>query len=361
MDLHLFTAALILLALGLIFAYSVSYPHAIRFVSTGDPAYYLKRQLLFAAIGLVALVALMYIPLKLWKSAPMMTWILIVTLALLLGVLFAGVNYGRQAKRWLCLWGFCFQPSEIAKITVVLYTARFLAAAGERIRHLIRGLLPLLLVVGMILLLIYKEPHLGATVVIAVTFLVLLFVGGARLRHLIGLMIMGAGGLFYSIFTSPYQMRRLMAWIDPLTYPLTAGYQIIHARTALARGGWSGVGWGRSIEKFFYLPECLSDSLLAVVGEEIGFLGLSFILLTFLFIAWRGLRLAERAKDDFSRYTAVGLSTTLFFQALLNYLVNTNLVPQTGVGLPFFSIGGSALVCFLASIGLLLNISRQVS
>ncbi len=361
-DRPLFYATVILVALGIVAVCSASYPRAAdeagRFAA-------MWRQLSWAGIGFLALIVALYLPPELLRSPRLVAGFGLFVLALLVVVLLPGLgtSHGRGTARWLMLGPISVQPSELAKLALCLALALYCAELRDRLRQ--RGtLLPILVAVGLVCWLVLKQPHLGATMVIAAGSLVVLFVAGARWQHL-GLVVL-LGGLLasWSLVRHPYQMARVTAWLHPeLADPSDDAYQSLHCATALARGGLFGRGPGHSIEKFDYLPECYTDSILAVVGEELGFLGTLAILALFGTVAQRGLYISAslgRYHDWFGGYLAAGLTTMIFLQAMLNVWVTTGLMPQTGVGLPFISYGGSALCCFLFEVGLLLNLGRQV-
>lgn len=361
-DRPLFFATVILVALGIVAVCSASYPRA---ADEADRLAAMWRQLTWAGIGFLALVFALYLPPDLLRAPGLVAGVGLFTLALLLIVLLPGLgtSHGRGTARWLMLGPISVQPSELAKLALCLVLARYCSEHRDRLRRR-HALVPILLVIGLACALVLKQPHLGATMVLAAGSLVVLFVAGARWQHL-GLVLL-LGGLLasWSLVRHPYQMDRVTAWLHPeLADPSDDAYQSLHCATALARGGLFGRGPGHSIEKFDYLPECYTDSILAVVGEELGFLGTLAILALFGTVALRGLYISAnlcRMQDWFGCYLAAGLTTMVFLQAMLNVWVTTGLMPQTGVGLPFISYGGSALCCFLFEVGLLLNLGRQV-
>jgi cell division protein FtsW len=358
-DMMLFVLAVLLVAVGLVFIYSASYPKAHQ-VKPDQPALYLIRQALYAGFGLVGFFVMAYLPLSIWRLRWMPPLLLGITLVAL-GLCFippVGTDLGRQAWRWIRLGPLLIQCSELAKLVVVLYLAFFLSEKKpEQLATFQQGLLPALTVVGGILLLILLQPHLGAVLVIGGTALVLLFVGGIPWRQLGALLGVGTVLVGVAIFLCPYRKERFEAWINPLSDPQNRGYHAIHHGTALARGGVTGRGFIESIEKFFYLPECYSDSILAIIGEEMGLVGTLTLLFLLFSLAYRGFNNALHCPEPYHKLLGVGLSSLILTQSLLNYAVVTNTLPQTGMGLPFISYGGTSLVCHLAAVGLLFNLS----
>ncbi|HHY93213.1 MAG TPA: cell division protein FtsW, partial [Firmicutes bacterium] len=266
---------------------------------------------------------------------------------------------GGGARRWLQVGPLNVQPSEVAKLCTVLFLAGFLAERGDRIRHFWRGLLPVLVVVGILCLLILKQPDLGTAVALAGTAGVMLFAAGADLRHLAGLGAAAVPVLWWAIMGEEYRRVRFLAFLNPAADPQGSGYHIIQSLYALGSGGLLGVGLGQSHQKFLYLPERHTDFIFAILGEEIGLLGTLAVLFLFFLLAWRGCRAAMLAPDRFGTLLAIGIISMVTLQALVNIGVVTGSLPITGIPLPFISYGGSSLVFSLASIGILLNISSQ--
>lgn len=377
--LRIFQVTMALVAFGVVVVYSASYPRAAheyavrvaKAIEQGErlelPAAQaieeavvaqqsvMRRQLMWAGLGTLTLLLGFYFPYRWLRSRGFARFLMFVSALLLVAVKLYGSNRG-GSERWLPLGPVTIQPSEIAKIAVMIYLAGALSRLGPKIKEA-RWFARTMMVTGGIAALILIEPHLGATMVLLATILAVLLVGGARREHLT--MVVAAGLLLVSlsIATHPYQQNRLRAWLHPDRYE-ALGYQAVHCGTALARGGPAGRGMGRSIEKFFYLPESHTDSALAVVGEELGFLGCTALLGLFGLFAWRGLLISGTCADEFGRLLAAGLTTLIVFQAFFNFGVTTGLLPQTGVGLPFISYGGSSLCCFMGAVGLIMNVSR---
>jgi len=377
--LNLFSITMALVAIGVMVVYSASYPRAARDharrvakqIQRGErlplPATQaieeavvaqqsvMRRQLQWAGVGLICLLLGFYCPHRLLRSRRVALLLLLLSATLLVAVKVYGSNRG-GSERWLEFGPVNLQPSEIAKISLIIFLAGMLSRIGPRIREL-GWFAKAMGVSGGVAFLIYIEPHLGATLVLMATVLAVLAMAGARRKHLSVVVLAGFVLVVASIACRPYQQNRIKAWLHPERYE-QLGYHALHCSTALARGGVAGRGMGRSIEKFFYLPECYTDSVVAVVGEETGWLGCVLLLSLFGAFAWRGLFIAETCADPFGRMLAAGLTTLIVFQAFFNFGVTTGLLPQTGVGLPFISYGGSSLCCFMGAVGLIMNVSR---
>jgi cell division protein FtsW len=253
---------------------------------------------------------------------------------------------------------FSFQPAEAAKLAMALYLANFLANRGARLREFRRGVVPPLLITGLMFGLILAQPDLGSALSIGLVTFVMLFVGGARVTHLVGLVLIGIPGVLAAILGEEYRRRRLLAFLDPWADPQGAGFHIIQSLLALGSGGLLGVGLGNSRQKFFYLPERHTDFIFSILGEELGLIGTGAVVVLFALFAYRGFRVARRAPDQFSSLLAAGITTMVVLQAVLNIGVTTGVLPITGVPLPFLSFGGSSLLFTMIASGMLLNISQ---
>lgn len=357
-DFIIFFTIMALLALGVVMVYSSSAVSA--YVNFHDSYYFLKRQIIWASLGIVAMLFTMNIDYHIWRklAKPVMA----ITLVLLVLVLVPGLGrVVNGARRWLGFGSIYLQPSEIAKLSMVLFSAGSLAARQDKIGSFIKGVVPhlagLLVVFGLIL----KEPDLGTALAIGGTVFVMLFVAGAKLKHLGSLGAIGVVGVIIAIIAEPYRLKRLVAFSDPWSDPLDTGYHIIQSLYAIGSGGLFGVGLGRSREKFLYLPEPHTDFIFAILGEELGFIGTVTVLILFFLFAWRGFKVAISAPDIYGSIMAAGLTTMIILQALMNIAVVTASMPVTGIPLPFLSFGGSALIFTLAGVGILLNISRYVN
>lgn len=352
-DLVLFGTTLALLVIGIVTVFSASYTTGLR--EFGDPYYYMKRQILWAALGVIALVIVMHVDYRVWRRWSVAGLLLAV---LLLGlVLVIGTEAG-GGRRWIRVGPLSMQPSELAKLAVVNFLAAYIAAQGGGIRRLFQGFLFPMAVVGFIFLLILAERDFGTSVALGLNAVVMLFAAGAQLWHLGLIALVAVPGLFLLIYLEPYRMRRITSFLNPWADPLGAGWNIIQSLYAIGSGGLFGLGLGAGRQKFAYLPEQHTDFIYAVLGEEMGFLGTATVALLFFVFAWRGYRTALRAPDLYGAMLAVGLTSMIVLQAFINMGVVTGSMPVTGITLPFISAGGSSLLVTLAAIGVLLNVSR---
>lgn len=352
-DFLLFSTIMILVAIGVVMVFSASSYSA--FYTNGDSMQYLKKQGVSAIIGLIAMFFMIKIDYHKVKKYTGIT--MIVSVILLIVVLFCPDVKG--ARRWIPLPGFSLQPSELAKYVVVLYMAKSLEIKGEKIKSFTYGILPYLLVSGFFAGLVLAEKNLSiATVILCVT-LIILFVAGARWIHFFELLgtVVTFGVTF--ILVEPYRMDRLMNFRNPWANPKKEGYQLIQSLLALGSGGIWGAGIGKSRQKCYYIPEPHTDFIFAVIGEELGLIGCAIIVILFLILIWRGVRTAIRAKDTYGTLLAIGITSVIAIQAIINIAVVTGSMPVTGVPLPFISYGGSSLLFNLMAMGILLNISRQ--
>ncbi|MDD4146432.1 MAG: putative lipid II flippase FtsW [Clostridia bacterium] len=349
-DLLLFFTTLFLLAIGIVMVFSASYYDTLE----KDPYFYLHKQLIWAALGFV--VMLMMTRIDYFRLKPYINVIFGVAFVLLIVVLFFEPIKG--AQRWLDL-GFCkIQPSEIMKLSMVLFLAKELSKVGPRMKNLFTGVGPFLLLLGVVGGLIMKEPDLGTTLAIAGTTFVLLIAAGLRLGHFFVLSFSGVGIVIALILADPNRINRIIGYLDPWSHASKEGYQLINSLYALGSGGLFGMGLGNSRQKLDYLPEQNTDFIYAILGEELGFIGAFLVILLFCLLAWRGYRIALACPEIFGSFLAVGITTMIVLQAFINMGVVTGLLPITGIGLPFISYGGSSLLFSMIGVGILLNISR---
>lgn len=263
------------------------------------------------------------------------------------------------AQRWLNLGPLSFQPSEFAKLCLVVFTAYGLSRRPERITNFRQGMLPYLVIMGLAAGLILMQPDLGTAVTLAGTIVLMLFAAGASLVHLGALGVLGAGALALTIWTEPYRLRRFLAFLDPEKDPSGSGWHILNSLMSLGSGGLLGTGLGQGRHsKFLYLPERQTDFIFAVIGEELGFIGACLVILLFILFIWRGLKVAITSPDSFGSLLAAGIVSGVGIQAIINIGVVTSSLPVTGITLPFLSFGGTSLVFTLLGVGVLLNISR---
>jgi cell division protein FtsW len=355
-DYSILIPALLLIGLGLVMVYSASSNLAAH--RLGDSYFYLKRQAVFSLLGIGLLVLGKNIPCTLYGR---LVYPLLITSFLLLTLLFipgVGSKVG-GACRWLNLGGFRFQPSELAKFSLVIFLAYSMAKKGSEMGSFTRGFLPHLLVAGAFMLLIVLEPDLGTAVIIGCWVLVLLFVGGVNLLQLFSVFLVSAPVVLWLIWHADYRLKRWWAFINPWEDPKGIGFQIVHSFLAFGSGGVWGAGLGNSKQKLFYLPEPHTDFVLSIAAEELGLLGLTVIVVLFGILIIRGIKVALDASDLYKSYLAMGLSCLLGIQVLVNMGVVMGLLPTKGLTLPFLSYGGSSLLVNLLSVGILLNISSR--
>ena len=344
----------ILVLFGLVMVFSASAVYAME--THNDSYYFLKRQVLWLTLGCGALWVARKANYHQWEQYTYL--IMIVTLALLIAVMIPG--FGKKvggAQRWLSLGGFSFQPSELAKFTLVLFMAKSLVKRADKLRDFAYGYLPNMIVLGFFFVPILFQPDFGtAMIIFAVTF-TMLFIAGVRKKFLFlsGLAVIPFA--VSAIFSADYRARRIFAFLNPWQDPSDTGFQAIQSFYAFGRGGTWGLGLGDSNQKLFYLPEAHTDFIFSVVGEELGFIGAMAVILLFFVLVWRGLMIAYRAKDAFGAHLAIGVTLLLGFQAFINMGVATGLLPTKGLTLPFISMGGSSMVVSMLCVGVLLNIS----
>jgi cell division protein FtsW len=353
----LLTATLCLLALGAVMVYSASSARNLL-GGNGDGTQYLVRTVLFGAIGLVVMRVLSRRGVELLQRlTPVM---LLGSFVLLLAVLLPGIGIQvNGARRWIGPGSLSFQPSELMKLSLILYAAQFLAAHPKRIRTFKGMLAPVMVVTGAAALLVAAEPDLGTALVICFSVCALLIAAGVPLRYLAYLAAVGGAMILLLALVQPYQQARLTAFLDPWASKSTSGFQAVQGQIALGSGGLFGVGLGQSVQKIFYLPEAHTDFILAVIGEELGAVGVTVVIALFGMVCWAGLRIARAATAPYAKLLATGLTSLILCQATLNIFVVLGIAPLTGVPLPFISYGPTNLTVMLAAVGLLLNVADR--
>jgi len=353
-DFVLFITTLALIGIGLIMVFSSSSVTAN--VNYGDAYYYFKKQLMWSFIGLVAMIVVMKLNFNRLRdfAVPMLILALIF---LVLVVTPLGMEV-KGSSRWFVLGPVRFSPSEFAKLAMVLFLAKSMEANINKIGSFTKGVLPYVFMLALGCGLIMLQPDLGTAFVLAGTVFFMMLVSGAKVSHLGLISLPGIAAVFAAIIFEPYRMERLIAFTNPWKYANDQGFQTIQSLYALGSGGLFGMGLGRSRQKFFYLPEQHTDFIFAILGEELGFIGVTLVLGLFLLFAWRGFKIAMNAPDNFSRILASGLTILIIFQAIINIGVVSGALPVTGITLPFISYGGTSLLFSMMGVGLLLNISR---
>jgi cell division protein FtsW len=350
---------LLFCVLGLmIFGWVMVYSSSALYAETHyhDQYYFLKRQVLWSLIGLAFFMVAANIPFKFWqKNCHIIFLVTVVALVLVLGI---GPKIS-GARRWIRIGGFNFQPSELAKLSIILLAADYLDRRQSRLKNFKKGLLPILSMVGLVLALILKEPDLGTPVLMGAVFLALLILGGARWKHLTLMAVSAVPLIALAIFQVRYRLARLLAYLNPWSDAQGAGYQLVQSLMAMGSGGLFGRGLGESKIKIAHLPDAHTDFIFSVLGEELGLLGTLSCVALFFFLCFRGLRIARKAPTCFSMLVAAGISLTIGLQAVINMGVACGMFPTKGMPLPFVSFGGSSLVVMMLSVGILANVSRQ--
>lgn len=323
-----------------------------------DAFFFAKRQMLFAALGIIAMFFFMNFDYWTWRSWA--KFLLIVCFILLIAVLIPGIGMVRNGSRsWIGVGAFSIQPSEFMKFAMIAFLAKFLSENQKNITTIRKGLFPSLGLVFLAFAIIMLQPDLGTATVMVGACTVMIFVAGAKIRHFIGLGLIGVFGFAVLVLSAPYRIKRITSFLDPWEDPLGSGFQIIQSLYAIGPGGLFGLGLGQSRQKFFYLPEPQTDFIFAIVAEELGFIGGSLVLLLFALLLWRGIIIALGAPDLYGSLLAVGIIAMVAIQVIINIGVVTGLMPVTGITLPFLSYGGSSLTLMLMAIGVLLNISQH--
>ncbi len=352
-----FLTSIVLLAVGLIMLYSASSVES--FNNYGNTSHYLIHQLLYGALGGLILMAIFSrVDYHIWqKYIPHIIIIAFFALAL---VKVNGIGFAAGgANRWIHLGPIFFQPAELAKVAMIFYIAGWIEKKGNFLHDFYFGLLPSLLIIGLFAFLILWQPDLGTMLVVVLTSLIMLFMGGMKWRHVFWIIVSGVLLAWGFIKTAPYRARRITTFLDPTFDPKGISYQINQALLAIGAGGWFGYGYGLSRQKHNYLPEAMGDSIFAVMSEELGLFRVLLVMGIFILFAYQGFKIAKAAPDTFGKLVAVGITSAIILQALINIGAMVGILPLTGIPLPFFSYGSSSLIVTLASIGILLNISRH--
>jgi cell division protein FtsW len=355
-DSRLLMVVLALLCIGLVMVYSASAFVAAR--AYGDASYFFQKQLLAVILGVIVMLITMRVDYRQWRRYSLAGMLII--LPLLIIVLKFGRN-ANGASRWLTIGSFLsIQPSEIVKLILALYIADWLARKGNQVSTFLYGLAPFVILVGVVLGLVLLENDMGTAIIIAGFATAMFFTAGANIVQF--LLAMACGGFIFLVeaLSKGYRYLRLIGFLDPFKHITDINLQLYQSLLALGSGGWLGIGLGASRQKTGYLPLPFTDSIFAILGEELGYIGCTLVVALFLFLAFRGFRLARRTQDIYGALLATGITTWLVAQAMINIGATTDSVPYTGVPLPFISYGGSSLVISLAAVGVLLNISRYI-
>ncbi len=354
-DFPLFIVLMLICAFGMVMLFSASYYYAQN--KFGDGLYYVKDQVLFFAAGLAALLVISHIKYSIYKKyAWVLYFVLIAALAVTLTPLGKSAN---GAQRWIQLpGGFRLQPAELSKVILVILYAAFMTNRQTKMTNFWQGVVPVLFYMLIPCVLIILQPNLSMVIIIAVMTVLMLYLGGAKGWHLGVLAAVGLVGLGVLIVIAPYRFARFKTFLDPFGDPSDSGYQIVQSLYAFGNGGLFGQGINYSRQKLLFLPYRESDFILSIIGEELGFVGCLGLMIAYMFVIYRGIRIAQRCRDRFGSLLAAGITSVLAIQVLINVGVVTSSIPATGQTLPFISAGGTSMIVFMASMGILLNISR---
>ena len=356
MDRLYLLTVLLLLGFGLVMLFSASFAYA--FYWKNDSFYYIRKQILFALVGLSAMFALSLFDYRWFKK---FSWVIYGVAVVLLCIVFAFPPLN-NARRWIVIPGILnFQPSEIAKFAIIVVFASMIHRFGDSMRKAKFGLLPFMLVLIPVAALVALEPHMSGTLIICGIGFVMMFIGGTRPYWFV--LFGGLGGAALSAYVlfsekMDYVMSRIEIWLNPWIDPSNEGFQIIQSLLAIGSGGFGGAGLGNSKQKYMYIPEPANDFIFSVICEELGFIGASLIVILFGLLIWRGVVIAYRARETFGGMLAMGITLQVGLQAMLNIMVVTGVIPNTGISLPFFSYGGTSLMMLLAEMGIVLSVSR---
>lgn len=355
-DSVIFYTTMLLVFIGIIMVFSASFVQSA--FKHNDAYYFLKRNVAYAALGFISMMVIANIDYKFWKkNAKIIGIISVVLLLLVLTPLGIKAN---GARRWLGVGGLTIQPAEIAKFATIIITAKLIEIRYDKIKSLTKGVIPLLLIPGLFFGLILMQPNMStAGTVILVTF-VMIFVAGMDMKFVFAMIGSGAALFAALVIAAPYRLKRVTSFLDPFQDPLGNGYQVIQGLYALGSGGLFGMGLGKSQQKWFYIPEPQNDFIFAIIGEELGLVGCAVVIMLFVILVYRCIRIALKCPNIFACMVVIGIGAQIGIQAALNIAVATSSMPVTGVALPFISFGGTSLIIFMSAIGIVLNISKSV-
>ncbi len=355
-DWLLFLSTSILVLFGFIMVYSASFPEGYYYFR-GDGFFFLRKQVMAGLAGMAALIIASFIDYRIYRKLNKLMFVLAILATVLLFTAYGTEAYG--AVRWIDIGGLNIQPSDIIKIAAVMYVAYYLEKNAQRIRTFKKGYVPIAVLIFFFCGTIALQRDLSTTFVLAMTLGVMYFCAGANLLHIAMTAFMAISVTSYLIINESYRMVRVISFTDPFRYRSTYGYQVVQSLLALGTGGLFGMGLGQSRQKFFYIPLAYNDFIFAVIGEELGFVGAFGVILFFVVLVWRGLRIAINASDLFGTFLAMGITCLIGIQAAVHIAVVSSSMPPTGIVLPFISAGGTSLLINMASIGVLLNISKN--
>lgn len=355
-DSVVFYTTMTLVFIGIVMVFSASYIQAA--FKHHDAFYFLKRNVVYAVLGFIGMMIMSRVEYTFWKkNATKIGIIAVVLLVLVLTPLGIEAN---GAKRWLGVGGATIQPAEIAKFACILITAKLIEKRYDNIKSLTKGVLPLLIVPGTFFILIMGQPNMSTAGTIILVVFVMLFVAGMNMKFVYTMIALGIAAFAGLVLSAPYRLDRVTSFLDPFKDPLGSGYQVIQSLYAIGSGGLFGLGLGKSKQKYFYIPEPQNDFIFAIIGEELGLIGCIVVMMLFLILVYRCIRIALKCSDIFSCMVVIGIGAQIGIQAALNIAVATSSMPATGVALPFISMGGTSLTILMGAVGIVLNISKHV-
>lgn len=352
-DRLLIVSTLLLVIVGVVMVYSTSYIVAMK--RFGDEYFFVKKHLMYAFIGVIMFIAATRVPYTVYRK--MAYPILILSALFLICIYIPGLGFtAGGARRWVRFGPIAFQPSEPAKLAVIFFLAYSLAAKKEKIKNFSIGFLPNILIPGIIISLIVLEPDLGTSLTLGFIVFLMIFIAGARLRHIGGIMLMTVPLIYVIVTKFDYMMGRILIFLDPWKDPEGKGFQMVQSFLAFGSGGIKGVGLGEGKQKLFYLPEAHTDFILSVIGEELGLIGVGLVIIFYLLFLYAGASIALKAKDLHAKYLALGLTFMVVLQAGINMAVVLGVLPPKGLPLPFISYGGTSLIVNMVAVGIILNV-----
>lgn len=355
-DLVIFYTTIALVLFGIVMVFSASYVQAS--FKHHDGYFFLKRDIIYAVLGFVGMMFMSNIDYNFWKknSLPLCIFT-VICLALVLTPLGIEAN---GAKRWLGVGGATFQPSDIAKFVTIVITAKVIEKRYENIKSLTKGVIPILIIPSIFFILIMLQHNMSTAGTLIIVVFIMLFVAGMNMRFVMTMLIAGIGLFGVLVIAEPYRLKRFTAFLDPFQDPLGSGYQVIQSLYAIGSGGLFGLGLGKSRQKYFYIPEPQNDFIFAIIGEELGLIGCILVIMLFVILVYRCVKIAMKSKDIFACMVVIGIGAQIGIQAAFNIAVATSSMPATGVALPFISYGGTSLTVLMGEIGIVLNISKKV-
>lgn len=355
-DSVIFYTTMLLVFIGIIMVFSASFVQSS--FKHHDAYYFLKRNVVYAILGFISMMIMSNIDYRFWKKNA--TTIGIVAVILLILVITPLGIKANGARRWLGVGGLTIQPAEIAKFAAIIITAKIIEIRYDKMKSLTKGVIPVLIVPIAFFALIMCQPNMSTAGTIILVVFVMVFVAGMNMKFVIAMFGSGVGAFLLLALTSEYRLKRILSFLDPFQDPLGNGYQVIQGLYALGSGGLFGMGLGKSQQKWFYIPEPQNDFIFAIIGEELGLVGCAIVIMLFVILVYRCVRIALKCSNVFACMTVIGIGGQIGIQAALNIAVATSSMPVTGVALPFISYGGTSLIIFMSAVGIVLNISKHV-